>query len=583
MIHPEFKSLNHILSDKIFSIPEYQRHYSWQKKQRKDLFCDIEKIYKEREKDKSKIHFMATIVCLKTQAEKIVGSDSFCVYSVVDGQQRLTTLIILLKAISIKLRTDGLINEADKLDFLLVKGDERLIILQNNIVDKSLLREYLQNGYVSNDSSKTSADENIKEAIKNCTDFVNDEKNIKVIDLLALLKNGLYFIFLSMEDEGAVYTVFEVLNSRGLDVDWLDKCKSVLMGLLYEQANILQNEAVFKQHLTELYGCWTEIYGNIGIRNIDGDEIVKFTATLMNPINARKVMSAEESLEFIKKNSSSINEIITNTNLIKKVTVCLSKLHDNKRQAAVTYITQARLLAVSIMLTYDGKDRFKLLDQWERTTFKIYGLFKRDSRTAVGDYVSVAKEIYVSKNKENKNDVNFSVDNLVKKIAKIGSDKNGVTEFDISTVDKELKKDCYNDWSSEELRYFFFKYEEYTSKQKGSQINDATWTEIWGLSASKTIEHILPQDENATGWEHFTTEEYEEYLHSIGNLCLLSQTKNSQAGNHPFDFKKTIYPSANMNSLENVIACNVWNKEAIEERTERLITFAKEQWKDLDV
>ena len=102
MIQPEFKSLIVILNDKLFRIPEYQRHYSWQPKQRRELLEDIEKLQEAREKYDDRVHFMATIVCLNTKEKRQVGSNTFYTYDVVDGQQRLTTLIILLKAISIR-------------------------------------------------------------------------------------------------------------------------------------------------------------------------------------------------------------------------------------------------------------------------------------------------------------------------------------------------------------------------------------------------------------------------------------------------------------------------------------------------
>lgn len=137
----------------------------------------------------------------------------------------------MLKAISLKLRNDEQLDEAKELDKLLVKDDGRLIILQNNHDNRLILRDYLKNGNEPQaDSIKTVADKNIFQAINDCEKFVNCHSN--VVDLLALVKNYLYFIFQSLEDKGAVYTIFEVLNSRGLDVDWLDKCKSLLMGLL---------------------------------------------------------------------------------------------------------------------------------------------------------------------------------------------------------------------------------------------------------------------------------------------------------------------------------------------------------------
>jgi Protein of unknown function DUF262/Protein of unknown function (DUF1524) len=582
MIHPEFKPLSAILSDKLFRIPEYQRHYSWQKKQRDELFEDIRKLQIAREKYDERTHFMATIVCLKTKEKEPVGSNTFHIYDVVDGQQRLTTLIILLKAISLKLKDEEQFDEAKELDKLLVKDDARLIILQNNHDNRDVLRNYLKSGQKPElESIKTTADRNISQAIKECEKFVKSYPNS--INLLALTKNHLYFIFQSLEDKGIVYTIFEVLNTRGLDVDWLDKCKSLLMGLLYEYASTPGSNDLFSQHLNELHGYWSDIYREIGLQNIPGHEIIRFAATLKEESGAGRPLSAEDALDFFKKdcieigaanNDLVINKIIENTVWLKEITSFLSKLYADKRRNAVTDITQARLLAVAIMLRKDlrEEERNKLLEQWERTSFKIFGLFRKDGRTKVGEYVRAAKKI--------RKDANANVDDLLDSIAAIGSD------FPIKTAVEELKKhDFYSDWQKE-LRYFFFRYEEHLSRLNGIQLNQAVWNHIWESSPSSTIEHILPQDKSNSGWNYISESVHQEFLHSIGNLCLLAPSLNSEASNKCFNSKKEIYKKANLLMLRDIISDNnvdrsIWNIDAINTRREQLIQFAVDQWKDL--
>ena len=580
MIQPEFKPLLVVLSDKLFRIPEYQRHYSWQSRQRHELFEDIKKLEAAREKYDERTHFMATIVCLKTKDKEQVGSNTFYIYDVVDGQQRLTTLVILLKAISLKLQIDKQLDEEEALNKLLVKDDGRLIILQNNHDNRLVLRNYLKDGQKSEASSiKTIADKNILQAIKDCEKFVNAHPN--VIKLLALVKNHLYFIFQSLEDKGAVYTIFEVLNSRSLDVDWLDKCKSLLMGLLYEYASSPENNDLFSQHLNELHGYWSDIYREIGLQNIPGHEIIRFAATLKEESGAGRPLSAEDTLEFFKtdctklsSNDLVINKIIENTVWLKEITSCLSKLYADKRRNAVTDITQARLLALSIMLRKDlrEEERDRLLEQWERTSFKIFGLFRKDARTKVGEYVRVAKKI--------RKDANASVDDLLDSISGIGSD------FPIEAAVEELKKhDFYSDWQKE-LRYFFFRYEEHLSRVNGTHLNEVIWSEIWESNPNNTIEHILPQDKSNLGWSHISETKHKELLHSIGNLCLLSPGLNSEASNKNFIGKKKAYEKANLISLKNIISDNgversAWSEDAINDRREQLINFAVVQWKDL--
>jgi uncharacterized protein with ParB-like and HNH nuclease domain len=87
-LQPQLLSLSGLLAGKLFRIPEYQRAYAWEKKQRGDLFGDIRRI-----KSSNEDHFMATIVGLSRNKQMIIA-DEFTVVDIVDGQQRLTTILL---------------------------------------------------------------------------------------------------------------------------------------------------------------------------------------------------------------------------------------------------------------------------------------------------------------------------------------------------------------------------------------------------------------------------------------------------------------------------------------------------------
>ena len=143
-LKPEYLPLIKVLEKRLFAIPDYQRAYSWKTQQRKELFQDIEKVLYAS--DSNRHHFMATIVCLQTNQTEEIGTDELERVDIVDGQQRLTTLIILLKAIAIFLEKSGgelEKAEADKLNELIVKDNGRLILLQTNHVSKVMFANYL--------------------------------------------------------------------------------------------------------------------------------------------------------------------------------------------------------------------------------------------------------------------------------------------------------------------------------------------------------------------------------------------------------------------------------------------------------
>ncbi|MGI8552723.1 MAG: DUF262 domain-containing protein [Dehalococcoidia bacterium] len=120
-----------MLSGRLFRIPQYQRAYSWMSKQRRDLFDDIDRT---RAMGADGQHFLATLVGLRRSTVKIV-TDVHQVIEVVDGQQRITTLVLLLKAIAKSLDRSKSVEKriASDLEETLVKPDKAsMLLLQTN-------------------------------------------------------------------------------------------------------------------------------------------------------------------------------------------------------------------------------------------------------------------------------------------------------------------------------------------------------------------------------------------------------------------------------------------------------------------
>lgn len=568
MIQPEYRRFIDIISGKLFRIPEYQRHYSWQKKQRDDLFMDIRNLEKALKNKQDREHFMSTIVCLQSSETETIGSDTYRYYDVVDGQQRLTTLIILLKAIS-KILKDRNPEEARSLDELLVKKDGKSIILQNNHDNIGILKNYLQGGDKPKENDiKTAADANLLECIKDCEEFLKHYKSTNdLIHLLSLIKNKLCFVFQQLSDAGSVYTVFEVLNSRGLDVDWLDKCKSKLMGMLYEAKAA---SGGFEQSLKGIHKYWIEIYGEIGTQDIEGQEVVRFAATLRSADEKGRPLSAEDAIEYFqeyclkgKDNDEIAKRVEDATEWIRKVTKALSKLYADKRRDAVTEILQARLLATSILLAdLSDEDRKKALEVWEKVTFRIYGLYGADARVKVGDFVRLAKEVQKSK---------LHADEICKKISEIGKD------YPIDNIPSAVLNDPYDELGPAYLRYLFYRYEENLCEKNGAQLDEATWENIWKANANDTIEHILPQKiEGKDCWSEF--EDKKGYAQKLGNLVILSPSDNAKASNKCFNEKKEIYSSVALRSLRGIVGKAQWTMKEIDDRTKELHEFIKKTW-----
>ncbi len=555
-IQPQYLSLSKLLDRRLFSIPDYQRAYSWTAQQRQDLFEDL---IKTHSKGKDEGHFMAAVVCLRRGTQDL-GTDEFQKLDVVDGQQRITTLIVLLKAISLALDSKDKAQSKlqEELSALLVKPDsDELLLLQTNHDSSHYFVDFLRKGKsVPAASAKTTADREILSAIDDCRRFVSHWQTNKndLIALGALLKNRLFFLLHEIEEEKTVYTVFEVLNSRGLSVSWLDRLKSILMGIAFELPKAANGSLI-----KELHTKWRDIYAVIGLRQGLSTEALRFAATLRARTSPSRTMSEEDSVHALRdvalSGAKSLREVAS---WLLDVTKATDKVVANHRLNAVTRIGQARLLAVAIHLRDDlsKEEKEKLLAQWERVTFRIYGMLGNDARTRVGDYIRLAWMVVNEKP---------TADGIRKKIAAIGED------FSIDEAVDELRDaNCYEGWEVE-LRYFMFRYEEYLSKQKGMIFSKDQWEKIWMASPSDSIEHI-----------HAKSKAPEKQKHRLGNLVLLTPNLNSKLSVKPAKEKADAYAKTGLLVAGKVAAkieeCGGWSKREIDARERELLAWARIEW-----
>ena len=168
------------------------------------------------------------------------------------------------------------------------------------------------------------------------------------------------------------------------------------------------------------------------------------------------------------------------------------------------------MVAVAVHLRQDftEDERAEILHRWENVTFRVYGTFDKDARTAVGDYGSLAWSIIKD---------HLSTDEILKRLSKIGK------SFPIAAAVEELeKKDCYTDWT-EELRYFLHRYEEHLAAQAGQNFSNEQWERIWETSPASSIEHIRPQ----SWWTKKSTEPDLTKMHGLGNLMMLRPGLNA--------------------------------------------------------
>jgi hypothetical protein len=394
---------------------------------------------------------------------------------------------------------------------------------------------------------------------------------------MRLILHRLGFIVYDTEDSRVVYTLFEVLNSRGLAVDWLDKTKSVLMGKAYE---LCDTPLTQQAEIETLQKIWSQIYVELAKDDIPGDEILRITATLYYGPGQGKPRPAEESLELLRNECKKCSSPTVISERILEVARKLASLYAKVQLGAVTDILQARLLAVAILSAtgVNEEERAKLLDEWERVSFRIFGLFGKDSRTKVGDYVRIGYRV-VTNNIETR-----TFNQIMAALHELGSEY----PADKAVEEGLVRRDFYE--SPEACRYLLWNYEEYLSTKagQGATFDEQERAAIWRERASDSIEHIFPQnpasDSSWVGKMHRSDgveEQIQHHVGRIGNLLLLPIVLNSEAQARPFEEKKKAYAKHSLRMIGEVNSQADWTLESLDQREAKITGWAKNRWADV--
>lgn len=552
-LSPLHLSVAKLLDGRLFQIPDYQRAYSWQKRQRQDLFNDIEEAHRS-----GREHFMATVVALARE-KRIIAADELQAVEIVDGQQRITTIVILLKAVENRLLATGSesqIRAKRDLADLLVKGDDHsLVLLQTNHDSSNVFTSYLRKGEIDETTVTTASDKNVIDAVRECEEFVEYWISTnKLIELLGTIRNRLSMIYHELADEATVYRVFEVLNSRGLDVRWIDKTKSQLMSSLFE----FVEDGSRKEGLREMRKIWQDIYRTLGLKQALGNEALRFAGTLSVASRPNRVLGEEDaSVALIQRGGQELKTIVESAEWLCKVVRLVNDLSSDVRRAAVTKIAHARFLAIAIMLRGFDKDvQEELLREWENVTFRIFAPGGADTRMKVGEYVRLAYDIYMNQT---------SSDKILSDLKALGQDY----EIDDLLDDEDYWANCYEGWT-EELRYLLFRYDEHLAKQAGETINASQWNKIWTVEPSKSIEHIVPQSAEP------------EFKHHLGNLILLPPGVNSSLQDDPPKDKANAYLDCGLRETmvvgKIIKETGTWTNKQAKKRAGRIEEFVKTEW-----
>ena len=561
----------------IFNIPKYQRAYAWEKKQLEDFVDDIEN--QKFDKD----YFFGTILF----QEQGVSND-FDIIDIVDGQQRITTLMIFMKLLLDRISRDGVENEIRRLKnrYIRPDGEYKLRVLQ---ADNDFFKSYiLEDNPISVSEVETPSQKRLLEA-KNLLRQLIEKYSLETLQEFKEKIERTKVLTYSVKDNAEATLIFETTNDRGKSLTNLEKTKSFLM---YKTYLASEHPETLLEDLQDRFGNIYRNYEKIEDR-VGEDAILQYHFIAFEKWTPSWDREYQQAVQMIKQQVNGlVNDKSEAMNFIDRYSRELKESFSHMKELLMS--RESHLLdifALNRPATFYPLliKTYKCDDSPRKQNFKQVARLVEIIcfRLGVGPYRTDRgrEKLY----KEGR-DFNGNFEQLINNLTNFIDDYCNDYDFHHSL----LSPNFYNENNNDQL-YLFWKYENYLRAEEQPICPAMSYDEFANSDARTklSIEHIIPQSPRegnvvAEGSEsilpEMTQKFKDEYLHCIGNLTIDPLSSNISKSNHPFEYKDQKYfrkaPLKTQNELINFLNPETgrWDDYSICRRRDKILKFAETYW-----
>ena len=575
-------SLNQLLlSDWLFEIPIFQRGYAWEKENLRDLWDDLYYLG-DRE------HYFGTILVKKADKTTVAGLKTFDHFEVIDGQQRLTTTIILLRELISQIKQFGdeeMSDQASKLEENYIVYPPHYNKLTIGGDDKSFFRDSILAG-TSATAPQTRAQERLRSAQTFFRDQFNqrrEQEDDQYLDFLGKFKSRidrLQVMLYIVPSNAEAVRMFETVNDRGRPLTNLEKTKSILMYASYlvvdDPTTLDTLLSDLNDHFSEIYKCFKDIEEELGLRDageiqryhhiffIGSKDSHKHMRVLKDLLMGKSREDPEDCERFIRSYASNLRQAFDTMRDIgrrrRDGSALGSTIH---RLFLVGRVGNLYPLLIAAWQKF-GKDsqRKEILRLFEAFVFRVYRVVRRYSHTGRSGLNWWARQVHGGH-------------------LAFGDFLQGLRELTLDwasddTFRRELSgTHCYGSLGTGTIKYLLAQYEN-KLRAKSDEPLSVPLKEI--LSSEYETEHILPQHPvGGLGEEEMAA--HQEIVHRLGNLTIASKAWNRSMSNRPFEEKKEYYGNSILRVQRDLQEWEEWNESSIQERGDEIIDFALERWR----
>ena len=552
MIANQASFLSLLDGKKQFNIPIYQRTYSWKLKQCQQLLDDIISVGGN---DAQKSHFIGSVVYFQPSVAPITSVPE---YLVIDGQQRLTTVSLLLLALIhfLKGHDEDLIEEEsweEIQESYLVNRHKK-----DNSRYKLLLTRRDKETYASLVNEMELSDDDSTKVVENYVFFKKNLTKENAAQIYYGIKKLIIVDVVLERDKDNPQLIFESLNSTGLDLSQADLIRNyILMGQTVDTQTELYEKYWYP--MEKLFGeqiDWLKWFFRdyLTMKNNEIPKIEHIYETY------KEFFKAENGPTPISK---AVQELFVFSQYYTRMVLHLES--DRGLLAIFKEISKMKMdVAYPFLIAcyHDYQNEHIEKDELIEILQMVKNYVFR--RAICGIPTNSLNKTFASLHKKVK--VESYVESIKAAFVLMDSYRRFPTN---SEFEEELMlKDVYN------LRLRNYLLESLENHKRKEHVQADNYT----------IEHIMPQNENLSlRWQQELGDDWksvhEKYLHTIGNLTLTGY--NSELSDRPFNEKRTIEGGFNQSPLtlnESVRKEDIWNTGAITRRAAGLASVAAKIW-----
>lgn len=594
-----------VTGDKRFEIPPYQRNYSWEEEQVDDLWSDlIEAVEMDRD------HYIGTFLLMEDQREEET------VLQVIDGQQRITTLTILLFELQERLDECGAGTTARMIrgEYVARYGTQKLTLAGDD--EAFFKREILEN--ISDDDRSGQYKVSVSDV------DINSPSQARLLETKRIFRERLEDGVpdrLPHDDPEAFYTelfenvkslplleyavgsrseaarIFQTVNDRGKDLTALEITKSYLM----HRVSLLEDGTKADDLIEKIQQEFSSIYDSI--ENIDGpseDRVQRYHFIMWNPgwTSGWDNRYYQNHLEYVKehfRSVSSADEVMAYVYELETMFDRLDVLINYEDRADEDRIAERleNLFIVGrlgnfyplLMVAYD---QFKeeemtedqlciLLERIETFIVRTYIIEQKSADTGRSRVYPLSRRLYYSTEENVPESIDpLDVDGVIARLERYVDHYCDDDQLESTLGESDVYRYFGGSNRLHELRLLLYVYEASLEREKENIQFDApkvTSNEDGRFS----IEHVWPQ---APGddFDQETKALVNEHTHRLGNLALMTPEDNAAKGNNPFVDKKADFDESKVRMLERIFENDDWGVDRIDIRERAMLQEIRERW-----